>query len=104
MPKLKLKKIEVHEPTKGMIEESPMMWTPSFSISDKQMSEVKDCDVGKKYRFVIEVEMKSKREVEKGIEAGFDIVAYKIIKEKAPEDMTDEEFGEYQGEKLSERL
>ena len=65
------------------------------------MLEIKDWEVGEKYRLIIEVEMKSKSEREEMIEGSFDISAYKHLKPKSPEEMDDEEFGEYQGKKLS---
>ena len=35
------------------------------------------------------------------VRATFDVTAYKNLPEKAIEDMTDEEFGEFQGEALA---
>jgi|SRR3990167_2890314 len=91
-----LKKIKVDE-MQGVMP-NPMSWPPSFSINAKQMPEIKDWEVGKKYRLVIEVEQKSKNEREDSLDASFEIVAYKHLKEKTMDEMSDSEFGEYQGQ------
>ena len=105
MSKLKLKKIKVSEKgEKMMTEESPAMFPPSFHVDSKQMSEVEDHEVGSKYKFVIEVELKSKSEREKTISSSYDIVAYRELKKKKPQDMNDEEFEEHQGDVMSGKV
>ena len=74
---------------------------PSFYIDAEQMPEIKDWEVGKKYRLVVEVEQKRKEESENSTSANLEIVAYKYLPKKSINDMTDEEFGEYQSESLN---
>lgn len=100
LSKLKLKKIKV-EDHKDMPEMAGNHYAPYFSLNSKQVGEVADFEVGKKYRFVVEVEMKSKSEREDVVDGGFDILAYKELKPKKMEDMSDEEFEEEQGRLLS---
>ena len=107
MAKDKLKKIKV---TKRSEYDSPAImppsYLPSFRVGDKQMPEIKGWEVGKKYRFVIEV-LQTSQDLsvdDNGIAnvmAGFDIVAYKYLKAKTIDEMNDEEFEEYQGESLA---
>ena len=101
MAKLKLKKIPV---TNRKDFDSPAIQPsvspPSFWVGDKQMKEVANWEQGETYRLVVDVKMRSKNETEDGVEGGFDIVAYKHLKEKTIDEMSDEEFGEYQGEVL----
>ncbi len=107
MSELNLKKIPVAKTKpKYMIEESKLpYYLPSFSLSSKQMPEIRKWDVGKNYKLVIEVNMRSKNENERDgntdASGSLEIVAYKIIKTKSIDDMSDEEFGEYQGKELS---
>ena len=96
-----LKKIEAHEHKATADEPKYTMYPPSFSVAGMQMPEIKNWEVGKRYVLVIEVEQKSKSKDEKEIRGTFDIVAYKHLKEKTPEEMDDKEFEEYQGEMLS---
>lgn len=100
---LKLKTIKVSERKGIEMEEEPMpsAYAPSFHVDDKQIPEVKDLDVGKKYRFVVEVEMTSKEEREKGIDSRFDIVAYKYLPKKTLDNMTDKELEIEQAKGLS---
>lgn len=74
---------------------------PSFSINDKQMPEVDAWEVEGRYRLVLDVVMTSKgSQRHSATRGGFDIVGYKILATKPPEEMTDKEFGEYQGKVL----
>ena len=101
--KIKLKKIPVRVIDEVEALESPDMppaYPPSFDVNDIQMPEIKDWEVGKKYKFIIEVEQKSKNETKKKIRVSFDIIAYKYLKPKSIDEMTDEEFGQHQGESL----
>ena len=102
--KLKLKKIRVGKKSKGMFdmeEKAPSVFPPSFRADDKQIPEVKKFEVGKKYRLVVDIEMKSKKENEKSTDGSFDLIAYKHIPKKDIFDMDDKEFGDHQGEELS---
>ena len=108
---LTLKKIPVRKVDKskmlGMTDDMPS-YPPSFHISSKQMPEISDWKVKGKYRLVVDVEMKSINAGDHGASAGFDITAYAVMKEKTGtgksiDDMTDKEFGEYQGKALSKR-
>jgi len=76
-------------------------YPPSFSVDAEQMPEIKNWEVGAKYRLVIEVEQTSKNENEHMVTGGFNIVAYKHLPTKSIDDMTDKEFAEYQDESLS---
>ena len=103
MPKITLKKIPVKKLPKRSLPftDEPPFFLPSFGVSAKQMPEIKDWDVGKKYRIVIEVEQKSKEERNDHVHASFDIVAYKHLRKKSIDEMTDKEFGIHQGKVLS---
>mgnify|MGYP001609871838 FL=1 len=50
---------------------------------------------------MIEVEQKSKNEREDSVDASFEILAYKHLKEKSINEMDDKEFGEYQGKQMA---
>ena len=85
-------------------EASPMhgSYPPSFSVDADQMPEIKDWEVGQKYKMVVEVEMKGMMEDKDKIHGDFNVVAYKYLPEKAIEDMSDDEFGDYQDKVLAE--
>lgn len=100
MHNLKLKKIKVSE-SHGHDVPSPYYSAPSFYVSGEQMPEVATWEVGKKYKLIIEVEQKSKNEREDSVDASFDILAYKHLKEKSIDEMDDKEFGEEQGKQLA---
>jgi len=104
MAEIKLKKIKSPSPV-GMDRPSEATYLPGFSADDNQIPEITDWEVGKSYKMIIKVKQKSKSEGTfngaKVSDGRFDIVAYKVLEDKAIEDMTDEEFGEYQGQKLS---
>lgn len=100
MPKLKLKKILVGDDSL-QYDESPPAHRPSFYTHDKQMKEIAGWEQGKVYRIVVDVEMSNKNESDRGVNGSFDIVAYKHLPDKTIEEMSDEEFGEYQGEALA---
>lgn len=100
--KLKLKKIPVQEPRVGIDMPERRLYPPSFQIEAEQMPEIKDWEVGKKYRLIVEIEQKSAHQNEKDrMNASFDIVAYKHLKPKSMDEMNDEEFDEYSGEALA---
>lgn len=104
---LKLKKIPVSEKSSHHgIEEMVSVYPPSFHITDKQMQEIKDWEVGGKYRLVIEIEQTYKSESVKddgsvAIGGDFNIIKYKYLPEKTIDEMNDKEFGEYQGKEFS---
>ena|SRR3990167_5914055 len=74
---------------------------PSFYVSSREMPEIADWEVGGKYRMVIEVEQKSKSEDNERMNGSFEIVAYMPLREKTIHEMSDREFGTYQGKKMS---
>ncbi len=100
-----LKKIRVSESNDDQPISGPPL--PQFFADDSQIPEIKDWEVGGRYKLVIEVEQRSKSKVHTSvgdkdtIDGRFDIVAYKHLPEKDIKDMTDEEFGEYEGKALS---
>ncbi len=83
--------------------ESPMhgSYPPSFTTNADQMPEIKDWEVGQKYKMVVEVEMKGMNEDKDMITGNFDVLAYKYLPEKDIADMNDKEFGDYQDEKMA---
>lgn len=96
-----LKKIKVrHSSTEDVPYASKHLSPPSFYINAAQMPEIKGWKVGGKYRLIIEVEQKSMNKREDSTDASFDILAYRHIPEKSIDEMTDKEFGDYQGEAL----
>ena len=97
MKKFTLKKIPVSKGEDSVkVNPSSSMYPPSFYVSDKQMPEIENWEVGEKYTMVIEVEQKSMSEGDdKSISANFDIVAYKHIPKASVEDMSEEEFIKY---------
>lgn len=107
MEKTKLEKIKPLDESKRYPVDASPMSLPTIYVNSEQMPEVADWEVGKKYRVLIEVEQKSKSETavnggKQIIDARFNIVAYKAIEGKKVDDMTDEEFGKDQDEKLEE--
>lgn len=95
---IKLKKIKKPE-MKGM--DMPSMSGPMFYVDDMQMSEIADWKVGEKYKMVVEVEMKSMSEDDHGMHGSLEVTAYKHLKEKTINEMSDKEFGDYQGQQLA---
>lgn len=109
MSKLNLKKIPVaKEKPKFLIEDQKLPYfLPSVHLSSKQMPEIRNWEVGKNYKLVIEVNMRSKNEDERdgktNASGSLEIVGYKVLgKAKDIDEMSDKEFGEYQGKALSE--
>lgn len=102
-----LKKIPVAKtkPEFMKMEDKLPYYLPSFGLSSKQMPEIRDWEVGKNYKLVIEVNMRSKNEDERegktNASGSLELVAYKILKSKSVDEMSDKEFGEYQGKALS---
>lgn len=98
----KLKKIKVSNPH-GM--DMPSVGkhysAPNFYVDAEQMPEIKNWEVGKEYYLVVKVEQKSKNEREDSVDASFDIISYKHLKEKTIDEMSDREFGEHQSHKLA---
>src|SRR3990167_5331824 len=74
---------------------------PHFRLNSDQVPEIATWEPGKSYRIMIDMKQESKDiNPSKQVNASFLIRAYKVIEEKPMEDMTDEEFGEYQGKEL----
>jgi len=96
-----LKKIKVNNSSNEVPSVGKDLSAPSFYMSAEQMPEIKDWEVGKKYQLIIEVEQISKNEHENSVHASFEIVAYKHIPKKSIDEMTDEEFGEYQNQSVN---
>ena len=64
------------------MEDFPVNFPPSFNVTSEQIPEIKDWEVGEKYRLVIEVEQKSKAENDnKIVDSRFEIVSYKTIED-----------------------
>ncbi len=98
---LRLKKIPVKKTDypKPLAEDVPY-YNPSFSLNDKQVSEIKDWDVGETYQLCIEVSMTSKQEYKDGgVSGGFDIIAYKSL----GENMSDGDMEEMQGQAMANK-
>lgn len=76
---MELKTIKVSKPKGDMPKVEGMMYPPSFHVNSKQIPEIKNWEVGKKYRLTIEVEQKSMNEGDDGVRgASFDLVAYAV--------------------------
>ena len=95
----KLKKIPIEKMFTH--NDSPMRMPPNFYVNSAQMPEIKDWKVGGKYKLIIEVEQKSLNETEETLDASLEIQKYKVLVEKDIDDMSDKEFGEYQGKVMS---
>ena len=100
MHNLKLKKIKMPDMSDKMAMPSVM---PMFHVDDMQMPEIKDWEVGASYKVVMEVKMKDMSQTDESVHAGFEILAYKHLKEKTMDEMSDHEFGEYQSKELAKR-
>ena len=106
---LKLKEIPVKKPAKSnypMIssEDYRLSYSPSFSLIDKQVPEIADWEVGKKYQMIVEVEMTGKNEVKErdekiGVSGNFNILSYKTTDDV--EDMSDEDVEKMMGKARS---
>jgi hypothetical protein len=67
-----MKKIKPHG---GGVEVSSEKYYPSIYLSSKDLKEIKDWEVGKNYKVVLEIKQKSKSEdADKAISASFDII------------------------------
>lgn len=70
--------------TKMKMEQSPMRELPSFSLSEKDLPELKDWEVGKKYNLEIEVEQIGKEKNSYMTDNKNEIMGrFKIVKIKA---------------------
>lgn len=78
-----------------------MSMLPSFHVDTKQMPEIKNWEVGKKYRLVVEVEQTSYHEDDHSSGASFNITAYEILNGKNYDEMSDEEIEMEQGKALA---
>ena len=76
---------------------------PSFHIDARQMQEIKGWTPPHEYTLIVRIKQTNKTvdPVTLKHTAEFDIVAYKHIPDKTIEEMSDKEFGEYQGEELA---
>ncbi len=99
---LKLKKIPITDNKNldsGLIR-NDYISSPSLSLNDKQVPEIKDWQVGETYTIVLEIKMVSMSAYDKsGTSGSFDIIKYKVMDDI--EDMSDADLEEMQGEALS---
>lgn len=100
---LKLKKIPVKKSDYPMeVADSVPFYNPSFQLSDKQVPEVSDWEVGESYQIVVEVKMTRKEEYKNNSSTGssgsFEIISYKAMDS---EDMSDDDMETMQGMGLS---
>lgn len=108
MATIKLKEIKVESmQEKPMVEvesEGDFMHCPYLYVNDRQIPEIKKFEVGESYEMIIRVTPRSKDEHESTSDerssVELAVTAYKVIEKKSMDDMSDEEFGEYQGEAL----
>lgn len=105
MSKLKLKMIKQVQESESPVDSfGKFPHCPSLYMSSDQVPEVAKFEVGESYDIVIRVTPRSKDEHETvdnercSVECA--VVAYKVIEKKSIDDMTDKEFGEYQGQAL----
>ena len=97
---LKLKKIKAEDRNRCEMPK-PVSSHPSLYLNNVQVPEIKDWEVLEEYEMIIRVKQRSRGEQGDGsVDGSFDVVAYKVIDKKKIEDMTDEEFAEYQGKSL----
>ena len=106
MAEIKLKKIKALESPVAFATDTKGRNLPVIYVDDVQIPEIKDWDVNRTYKMVVELKQTSKSTMtvgkgEERVDARFDIVAYKYLPKKEMKDMDSEEFGKYQGEVLS---
>jgi len=76
---------------------------PYLHLNSDQVPEIMNWEPDNNYRLVIDIRQNSKNvEPSKRTMADFTIIGYKVVEPKDIENMTDAEFGDYQGEKLDE--
>lgn len=99
-PKDNKKGLDVAPPSMDTLPSYP----PSFSASEKQISEVADWEPEEEYRLVIDIIMTSKvANRNSPVRGDFDILGYKILPPPPTiEEMNDKEYGAHIGEKLAE--
>lgn len=97
---LKLKKIQTESYNDYPLEHA---YFPYLTLNSKQISELKDWEVGETYQIILEIKQKSKSESETKdlsvINSTFDITAYKVISG----DISDADLEEMQGLALSSK-
>lgn len=77
-------------------------YPPSFTVTSTQIPEIENWKVGGKYKMVVSVEQKHMSENDDNVVTGsFEVTGYKVLKDKTMEEMSDKEFGEYEGDLLS---
>lgn len=76
---------------------------PFLHLTSEQVPELHNWKTGGHYRMVIDIRQDGDhKDKVTGVSSGeFKIVAYKVIKSKSIAEMTDEEFGEFQGQELA---
>ena len=98
----KLKKIPVE--SYGDLKEKNRKYLPTLYLDEKQVPDIKDWEVGGEYDIVIRVKQTSKNEnhledEENNLNAGFNIVAYKVL----DKDLDDEDMEHLQAEGLKSK-
>lgn len=94
---LKLKKIQPES-----YEDFPVgkKYFPSLHFDNKEVSEIKNWEVGKIYQILLEIKQNSKSESKDGVvDASFDITAYKVMDDM--EDMSDDDMEKMQAKGMS---
>ena len=99
---LKLKKIEAEKAQD--YPEVGARFLPTLYLDSKQVSEIRDWEVGEEYTLVIKVKQTGKNENDKekdgkvnSVRADFDIVGYKVLNDE----MSDADLEEMQAKGLS---
>ena len=67
------KRLKTIKPKKHGIDVPEKPYYPSFHISSKELPEIKNWEVGRKYRILLETRQVGKREDEEGISGDFEI-------------------------------
>ena len=70
---------------KSLTSESPSRekWYPSLHLTSEDLSEIKNWEVGKTYKLVLEVKQTSKAQYSKGrIDGSFDVKGIEVVKNK----------------------
>ena len=76
---------------------------PFLQLNSEQVPEVHLWENSHHYRMVIDIRQdhKDSDKISGIVHAGFKVVAYKVLKSKTIDEMTDEEFGTHMGEELN---
>lgn len=101
---MKLKPIKIQK-SENTVSDMPMRMLPSLHVNDKEVPEIADWEVGRKYLLAIKVKQVSKdiseHSEQKSVHARLELVAYNVLQKKKLEDMNDKEFSEHIGKELA---